>query len=140
MSQNPIGAVADEDRLIELRKGSDGSFGVTIPDPIREAVDAGSEGDAEVDWRTLEGGDVRRLLVGRIDPDDRSDARYPRTPTVESEDDGSDEPVVEVPTPLVGEAGLGLDPEAYDADIPSCSRRTRPVTSRWLPATTPPPR
>ncbi|MFC7221915.1 hypothetical protein ACFQKF_01975 [Halalkalicoccus sp. GCM10025322] len=113
MSQNPIGTVADEQRLVELGKESDGSFSVPITGPLREAVDLGSE----VDWRALEGGDVPRLLVGRIDPEDRSDARYPRTPTGREEGDGSDL-FLEVPTPLVGEAGLGLDPEAYDADDP----------------------
>lgn len=112
MSQNPLGTVADEQRLVELRKGSDGSFSVPITGPLREAVDLGSE----VDWRALEGDDVPRLLVGRIDPEDRSDARYPGAPTAE-DDDGSDLSI-EVPTPLVGEAGLGLDPEAYDADDP----------------------
>lgn len=112
MSQNPIGTVGDEDRLVELRKESDGSFSVPITGPLREAVDLGSEAN----WRALEGGDVPRLLVGRIDPEDRSDARYPRTPTAE-DGDGSDL-FLEVPTALVGEAGLGLDPEAYDADDP----------------------
>ena len=124
MSQNPIGTVADEERLVELRKGSDGSFSVAITDPLAEAgIDLGP--DVKVDWRALEGGDVPRLVMGRIDPEDRSDARYPRTPTDRSGDGDTDAntnetdgPAVEVPSELIGEAGLGLDPDTYDADNP----------------------
>ena len=109
MSQNPIGTIADEERLVELRK-EEKAFGVAIPDSVRPAwLDA----DTEIDWRPIEGGDVPRLLVGRIDPEDRAAATEPRTPTSDGE-----EILIEVPPPLVGEAGLELDPDAYDAENP----------------------
>lgn len=110
MSQNPVGTVADEERLIELRTDDSGSFVVSIDDA---ASDAGIDADAEVDWRAVGGGDVPRLLVGPIDPEDREAAADPRSPT---DEDGTLR--VEVPAALVGEAGLGLDPDAYDADNP----------------------
>lgn len=109
MSQNPIGTVVDEKRLVELRK-EDGSFAVSLDDAV---PDVGIDADTEVDWRAVEGGDVPRLLVGPIDPEDRKAAADPRTPT---DEDGA--VVIEVPAALVGEGGLGLDPAAYDPDNP----------------------
>lgn len=109
MSQNPIGTMTDEQRLIELRK-DDESFSVAIPDSIRPSW---LDTDTEIDWQPTEGGDVPRLLVGRIDPEDRETTTEPPTPTSEG-----DELVIEVPSALVGRSGLELDSETYDADNP----------------------
>ncbi|MCH7661124.1 MAG: hypothetical protein IH933_11300 [Euryarchaeota archaeon] len=126
MSQNPIGTITDEKQLVELRK-NDRAFSMVVPGSVRpDWLDV----ETELDWRPIEGGDVPRLLVGRIDPEDREAATEPRTPTSDGE-----EILIEVPPPLVGEEGLELDPDAYDADNPLLLETTEaddPVTTDSL--------
>lgn len=101
--------MTDEERLVALRKNEE-SFSVAVPESVQPPwIDAGTE----IDWRPIEGGDVPRLVFGRIDPEDREAATEPRTPTTED-----DALVIDVPHPLVGDAGLELDPDAYDTDNP----------------------
>lgn len=108
MAENPIGTVADEDRLVPLR-AVDGTFRVEVTGPVW-TLDA--EPGELVAWRLRERGDVDRLLLVPVEDSDGAGAH----PTRElSEIDGS--VVAEVPDALLRD-GLDLDVGTYDADNP----------------------
>lgn len=108
MAENPIGTVADEDRLVPLH-ARDGAFRVEVTGPLR-TVDA--EPDEPVGWRLRERGDVDRLLIVPLEDPDGGGA----LPTSElSESDGTI--AAEVPEALLRD-GLDLDLGSYDDDNP----------------------
>ena len=107
MSQNPIGTVTDEERLVPLLTGEEG-FLVDVTEPVRTA---GLPESGTYAWRLREEGDVGRLALAPVDGGEAGSL-----PTAAlAEDDGR--LTLEVPTALL-EEGLDLDVETYDDDEP----------------------
>ena len=119
MAENPIGTVAEEERLIPLRTDGDAFYvevtepaavaGVPTKDPVAWTLDPDPAPSEAVD----EEANAPRLYVGAASDEDRDDAAHTRLP---SEEGGTI--TVEVPRPLLAEGGLGIDLEAYDDGNP----------------------
>lgn len=106
MAQNPIGTVADEERLVPLLT-RDGGFYVDVTAPVRDADVAE---DGPVVWRSREAGDVNRLAFAPVDDPEAAGDLY--TGELSSRDGAVR---LTVPEPLLVD-GLDLDTEAYDDD------------------------
>ncbi|WP_224267885.1 hypothetical protein [Haloprofundus salinisoli] len=120
MSENPIGTVADRNRLVELsvEETDDGrAFFVDVTDPAR---DAGLPEDASLDWmvdrdveaETEHAGPV--LVFGEIEAEEAETATFPTEFLHED-----DRLLLSVPPTLLGtDDGLDLDLDAYADDTP----------------------
>lgn len=116
MSTRPTGTVLDDDRLLALRETDETAASTLAVEvtPVVDYIDA-SSGD-HIDWDVDDTADVPMLVCSGIEAEATADAPYPRQLR---EEDG--EVVAPVPDPLVRAeppAGLGLDPDSYDADDP----------------------
>jgi hypothetical protein len=108
MAQNPIGTVADEERLVLLHARDDGYI-VDVTEPVQHSAvpEAGTFA-----WRYREEGDVDRLALAPVDDPDDACA----LPTLELSD-LDDALTIAVPEPLLAD-GLGLDTAPHDDDNP----------------------
>lgn len=107
MSENPIGTVTDEERLVPLYR--DDGFHVDVTDPVRTA-DVPAEGTYA--WHLIEASDADRLAIAPVvDADEAGDLA---TAELSTTDEGC---ALAVPEGLLAD-GLEIDPADYDDDNP----------------------